>query len=241
MNILILAAAPPAHDGDYPLLLTELDGVPLIELILKACAPLNADRIVFALREHDVRRYHLDNIVELLAPGSAVLRVSDKTRGAACTALLAAGIIDNDEELLVINGDSLHDVAYADVIANFRERQLAAGTLIFPSIHPRYSYVRLNGEQLVVEAAEKNPISRNATAGFYWYAHGRQFVAALKNMIRKDAQIDGRFFICPAFNEMVLAQLRIGCYAVEARQYHQLKTEKQLNHYEALLDSERRW
>ncbi len=236
MNILILAAGHPefdTRDGKYPLCLTEYDGVPLLERLAKACQALGAKRTIFALRKEEVNRYHLDNVVALLCPQAVTLKVDGNTPGAACTALLAAGHIDNGQELLVLSANELVDIDLAELVAGFRARQLDAGTVTFPSIHPRYSYVRLGEQGLVTEAAEKNPISNHATAGVYWYARGKEFVAAVKNMIRKDAHVDGVFYLCPAFNELVLKQARIGVAAIEARRYHPLKTERQMDQFSA--------
>lgn len=239
MNILILAAGNPEFDtgdGQYPLCLTELDGVPLIERIVAACQALPVRRMVFALRKEDVNRHHLDNVASLLHPGAITLKVEGRTPGAACTALLASGYIQSDEELLVISANELVDADFAAIVADFRRRQLDAGAVTFPSMHPRYSYVQLDEQGLVVEATEKNPISRHATAGFYWFARGSDFVEAAKNMIRKDAHVNGLFYICPAFNELILAHKRIGVHPVEAKKYHPLKTERQLQQYEAMLE-----
>ena len=239
MHILILAAGQ-AHldmpDGSYPLCLTERNGVPLIEQLMKAC-PTDS-RFIVALREQDIRRYHLDNVIGLLAPDAHILHVSDGTRGAACTALLAAGHIDNDHELLILNGNELLTADFSPILADFRARGLDAGCVTFPSVHPRYSYVRVNRDQYIVEAAEKNPISRLATAGFYWFARGRDFVRAAQNMIRKDASVKGLFYICPTLNQLVLEQAKIGIHTVDADHYHPLKTERQLMHY-ATLDTKK--
>jgi dTDP-glucose pyrophosphorylase len=182
--------------------------------------------------EGHVRQYHLDNIVRLLAPNSTVIEVRGETRGAACTALLAAEMIDNGEELLVVNGNELIDADFEAVVKDFRKRKLDAGAITFSSVHPRYSYVKLDKDGFVVEAAEKRPISQNATAGFYWYAQGKTLVAALKGMIRKDAAVNGNYYICPAFNEVVLAQGKVGTYSIGAKQYHPLKSERQIDLYE---------
>lgn len=241
MNILILAAGKPNSDFSegYPLCLTEIEGVPLIEKILDACSNLEISNIIFALRAEDVRRHHLENVVKLLSPNAKTITVSEKILGAACTALLAAGYINTDEELLIVNGDSLIDVNYGDVLQEFRDRCLDGGTITFSSVHPRYSYVRTDESGYIVEAAEKNPISRHATAGLYWFAKGRDFVRAAQSMIRKDAQVGGHFFICPTFNQLVLEHAKLGIFEIDAKQYHQLKTEKQLIHYEATLDHAR--
>ena len=239
MNILILAAGHPefdTRDGNYPLCLTEFDGVPILERIVNACKPLGARRLVFALRKEEVNRYHLDNVVTLLTHAAVTLKVEKTTPGAACTALLAAGYIDNAEELLVMNANELVDVDLAQLIAGFRARKLDAGTVTFPSIHPRYSYVRLGADGLVTEATEKNPISNHATAGLYWYARGSDFVSAVKNMIRKDAHVNGMFYICPAFNELVLKHAQIGTTQIDPKHYYPIKTERQLHQFESAHD-----
>ena len=236
MNFLILAAgsAPvDTHDGSYPLCLAELDGTPMIEKIIQACHALPDARVIVALRDEDTRVYHLDNVVRLIDPQATVVRVREATGGAACTALLAVSHIDDDDELVILNGNELIEVPFASVVGDFRARGLDAGVITFPSIHPRYSYVRLDDRERVIEAAEKRPISRMATAGFYWFARGRDFVAAAQDMIRKNAAVNGLFYICPALNQLVLRQRAIGVHPIEARLYHPFKTERQLLQYEA--------
>lgn len=238
MNILILGAGQTAAgpDGDYPLCLTEFGGVPLIERLIAACDPLKCDRFIFALLEEEIQKYHLDNIVTLLTPKAKILRVRDTTAGAACTALLASNWIDSDEELLILSSTEVIDVDFAKIIADFKARKLDAGVITFSSIHPRYSYVRLDAKGMVSEASEKNPISRNAVASFYWFAKGKDFVRAAQDMIRKDANIGGLFYICPTLNEYVLRNQRVGTHPIELKQYHPLKTERHLQSYQAALE-----
>jgi NDP-sugar pyrophosphorylase family protein len=230
-NVLILAGGQSdsnADDGNYPLCLAEINGAPLIQRLVHACKATQPSRFVVAFRKSDIDSFHLDNVMEVLTPGATIVSGEKDTRGAACTALLAIGYIDNDHELLIVNGNELIDVDYQAVLASFRGRQLTAGTITFPSIHPRYSYVRLSDDDLVVEAAEKRPISGHATAGFYWFARGRDFVRAAEEMIHKDASVNGIFYICPALNELILEQARIGVYLIQPDQYHPLKTARQI-------------
>jgi len=239
MNILILTAGQMtfvSQDGDYPLCLTEFDGTPLIEKLIQSCHSISDANFIVTLRDQDTHRYHLDNVVHLLAPSAKILRITEDTRGAACTALLAATYIDNDDELLIINGNEILDADFFAILEDFRKRKLDAGVVTFHSVHPRYSYVRLNDQGLVIEAAEKKPISRLATVGFYWFARGKDFVRAAKNMIRKDALVNELFYICPALNELVLEQARIGTYGIDSDKYHPLKTERQLIQFETAID-----
>ena len=237
MNILILAAGTgPSNTAGQrePLCLSEFGGKVLIELIYDAIRPLNPQNIVIAFREEDIRKYHLDNIAKLLSSKSIILKTRDQTQGAACTALLASDIINSDEELIVMNGNDLINVDFAKVIKEFHDRNLDAGTMTFASYHPRYSYVREDG--FVTEAAEKRPISRHATAGFYWFRKGSEFVQGVMDMIRKGADVNGLFYICPAFNELILLQKKIGIFELSKEQYHPLKSEKQIELYETALE-----
>jgi dTDP-glucose pyrophosphorylase len=198
----------------------------LLESIARKCAALPASEWIFAMRERDVRRYHLDNIVRQLVPNPRILIVRDNTRGAACTALLAAGSIDNDDPLLIVSANEVVDVDLPALVESFQQRGLDAGTIVFPSVHPRYSYVRLDPQGFVLEAAEKNPISSDAMAGIHWFARGRDFVRAAMQTIRKDANVDGSYYVSPTFNELVLEQALIGVRRIESRQYHPLKNRR---------------
>lgn len=237
MNVLILAAGKPIMDpnsGAYPLCLAELGGQPLIERILTACKTLSPHRTIVAIRNEEAVEYHLDRVIRLLTPEAEILRIKSETAGAACTALLAAGLIDNDEELLIISANEFVTLPYSVPLEHFRAQGFDAATLVFKSVHPRYSYVRLEGDQ-VLEASEKTPLSFNATAGFYWFSKGSSFVRAAKSMIIKDGHVNGRFYVCPAFNELILEQKRVGSFRLSNSQYHPVKTGNQLVREETLV------
>lgn len=237
MKVLILYAGKVSMPNmlDYPVCLTEVGDTPLIERVVSTCNSLDPKELILSFRGDDIRRFHVDNVAHLISPDAHIIRVERDTQGAACTALLAAHHIDSDDELLILNGDELLDVDFAQVLNNFRDRKLDAGALIFDSIHPRYSYVLLDDSEHVVQAAEKNPISRNATAGFYWFSRGSDFVAAAKSMITKDARTNGLFYICPSLNELVLKGARIGVYRIDASLYHPLKSERSIEAYDKYL------
>ncbi|WP_160122605.1 glycosyltransferase family 2 protein [Rhodovarius lipocyclicus] len=239
MKVLILAAAPlerqaDSDDGGYPVLLAELGKELLLERMVRSCGDA---QVIFAIQEAEVRRFRLDSVIAQVAPDAELVQVHGQTAGAACTALLAAPHISGDEELLILNANEVLDFDFAAVLAGFRAQGLDAGVAAFPSVHPRYSYVRLDAEGMVIEAAEKNPISRNATVGFYWFRHGRDFRRAAEGMIRKDGHLDGVFYICPALNELVLEGARIGMHAISAEQYYPVKSARQLEQFEVTAQS----
>jgi hypothetical protein len=55
-------------------------------------------------------------------------------------------------------------------------------------------------------------------------------------MIRKDASVNGSFYICPVLNELVLEQARIGIAPIDASQYRPLKTARQILQGDMLVE-----
>ena len=217
--------------------LTEIHGKPLIEHVWRSLAPLSASRHVFVIRKEDAKRAHLGDVLRLMDPDCAVIATEGPTAGAACTALLAIEQIDPERELVISNGDQVLTCDMASAVADFRRRDLDGGTLIFDSVHPRWSFVRIGENSLVTEAAEKRPISRHATAGFYYFKRGRDFIRSAQEMIRKDAHVDGAFYVCPAFNEMILRHARIGVYPISRTDYVSLANPQNVEEYEQSLTS----
>ena len=235
LNIILLSGKKgesQSDDGEYPQYLSECGGRPLIQTLIDSCAVLDPQQIICMFSNCDISKFHLRNMVQQMHPAASVLPVHEVTCGAACTALLASEQIDSDDELLILSTSDALDISLTDVVPAFRNQSEDAGVVIFKSLHPRYSFVRLDSDNRVVEAAEKNPISPHAIAGMCWFKSGAEFVAAAKDMIRKDARINNNFFIAPTLNELVLRHKKIGTYRIEPSQYRPLKTQSQLQAFE---------
>lgn len=234
-NIILLAGTKSddiRSEGDFPYYLSEADGVPLIQSLIQSCASLDPGKIICMLPSADMNRYHLRNMISQLHPSAVAHPVHEITKGAACTALLASESIDTDAELMIISANEILDESLEKIVNAFRSQCCDAGVVIFKSLHPRYAFVRLTDTGEVVEAAEKNPISPHAVAGMYWFKHGKMFVDAVKNMIRKDAKVNDYFYIAPALNELILLHRKIGAYRVAPTQYRPLKSAAQIHAYE---------
>lgn len=234
-NILILCAGQiniESHDNDYPLCLTEIHGTSLLERIVMNTNKIENSHYTFALLDNDIKQFHLDRIATLLTPNATITCIPENTQGSACTALLAASQFDPDSNLLIISANELVDINLAEVIDDFLQRNLDGGMLIFRSVHPRYSYARLNNDKLVIEVAQKNPISHHATTGIFWFAKNQNFINGAENIIRKNAAVNGKFFVAPIFNELILRQAKIGTTEIDISKYHPLKDERQIQQFE---------
>ena len=235
-NVLILAAGRGADQTakrEVPLCLSELEGELLIERIFHSTRQIPDARYFCAILEEDIRKFRLDDVVKQLVCDVTIVQVSEDTAGSACTALLAAVRMKSELPLLIISSNELLRLDLNEVLADFEYRNLDAGTLVFRGLHPRYSFVRLNEVGLVEEAAQHRPISKHATAGTFWFARTDVFVDAAKSLIRKDSSDNGKFYIAPIFNELILKQAKVGVFHIPQGMYVPLKNEDQVKNYEA--------
>jgi dTDP-glucose pyrophosphorylase len=241
MNVLVLMAGRDDAFREagylYPKNLTEIAGRPLVEHVTEALQPLRkvGAQFHFLVRADENRRFHTGDVLKLLVPDATILEVHEPTAGAACTALLAIEHIASETPLLICNGDQVIHADLPAMIDDFTARRLDGGIAVFEAVHPRWSYVRLDAGELVVETAEKRPISKNATAGLYWFAQGSEFVQAAMAMIKKDAHVEGVFYLCPAYNELILRQKRIGIHRIERSTYRSLASPRNITEYEDWL------
>lgn len=235
INVLVLAVSKFDSEGldDGPLCLAEIAGKSVIERIIERLSKLSELQFNFAFLETDDKKYHLSQIAAILQGHSRSFVVPEKTKGSLCTALLAACTLNADSQLLIVSANELVDVDFVKVVESFVDRRLDAGTIVFKSVQPRYSYVRVNESGAVLEASQKRPISQNATAGIFWFNRTSHFVNGAKTLIRKDTMIDGAFYIAPVFNELILENKSVGVYEINNSQYTPLKTNSQVKSHVA--------
>ena len=217
MNILI----PMAGEGsrfasqgyDKPKPLIDVNGVPMIQKVIES---LNMEgRYIFLVRKEHIEKYNIDVFLKSIADECEIVIVDKLTEGAACTALLAEHLIDNDENLIMVNSDQYFEWDSVQFMYNAHEKNVAGSILTFRADHPKWSYAKTNEEGLVTKVAEKKVISNKATVGLYYWAKGSDFVKYSKQMINKNVKVNNEFYICPVYNEAIEDGKRISTYNID--------------------------
>ncbi len=237
LNVLVPIAGKTRFDGDqyqYPKPLIEVRGQPLIHYTLACLDRIQvAKRFIFPVMEEDCRQYHLDDVLRLLTgPDGVIIRLGKRTAGAVCTALLAIDCIDNDDELLISNCDHVVLDDLDRIHRRFVERDVDGGVVCFDSVHPQWSFVRVDDGGSIVEAAEKRPISRNAVAGLYYFKRGADFVRHAMQAVKKDASVNGSYFVSAALNEMILSGRRLEVARIPNASYHNFYEPGKVSEFE---------
>lgn len=236
LNILLpLAGKSPIFEDQYfPKWLFEIKNRLMIEYPIASLGKIKQPhRFIFILRNEDCVKFHLGKTLKLLtSPETVVIEQKTETLGAICSCLLTIDHINTDDPLIISNGDQFIDVDYNKVLKFFQGEDLDGGVICFNSVHPQWSYARLDTDDNIVQTAEKNPISRNAIAGFYYFKHGKDFVKAAQRSIEKEAHVNGIYYIAPTYNELVLEGKRLKAYRIDADDYNSFYSFPKIREFE---------
>ena len=134
-----------------------------------------------------------------------------------------------------MNSDQVIDADLNRIIEQFRKENQDAGLITFQSVHPRWSYVTCGEDNLVENCVEKQVISKNAVAGFYYYKQARKFFESAESAIIKGNSVNEQFFISSTINEIILEDGKVGKYDIDASKYNSLYTPEKLKEYEDKL------
>jgi dTDP-glucose pyrophosphorylase len=159
------------------------------------------------------------------------LPIDCRTEGTAATLLFARHAINNSEPMIVANCDQLVDGGIEPMIADFRARELDGMIMAFEDSerNPKWSFLRLDQQGLVVETREKVPISSFATVGIYVFRRGADFVDAAIEMIVRNDRVNNEFYTCPVYNYLIDRGQRVGAFFIEQAAMHGLGTPEDLD------------
>lgn len=216
----------------FPKPLIEIGDKSMIEIVLHNLTPAEQHQFVFVCRRDHLQKFALGEVLALNAPDCRVVEMRNPTAGALCSVLLGMEYLQNEDELLVANADQYVDVSMDNFLSAARASQWDGYIMTFPSTHPKWSYVKIEDDQ-VVAVAEKHPISRNATAGLYYFRRSRDFLAATEKMLLKNATVGGEFYVAPVYNELILTGKRVGVYPISREQMHGLGTPEDVEAFAA--------
>jgi HAD superfamily hydrolase (TIGR01509 family) len=197
----------------FPKPLIDVRNKPMIQVVVENLN-IEANYIYIVQKKHR-ERYNLDALLSLITPNCNIVEVDGITEGAACTALLAKEFIDNDNPLFFANSDQFVEWDSNEFMYKMQETNSDGGIVTFKAIHPKWSFAKIDDNGLVTEVAEKNPISDNATVGYYYWKHGSDFVKYAKQMIEKNIRVNNEFYVCPVFNQAIKDNKEIRTFNVD--------------------------
>lgn len=156
----------------------------------------------FIIRQYDYSEWNtlVENEIKTLIPSATVCWLNKPTEGTACTVLTVKNLIDLTLPTITADCDRLDFWSTNDWIQYASDNNLDACPVTFTAHGPQYSYVKVNENGNIVEAAEKKEISQLATCGIHYWKTGQLMVSALEGMIENNDRTNGEFYITPSYN-----------------------------------------
>jgi len=197
----------------FPKPLIEVKGKPMIQVVVDN---INIEaNYIYIVQKYHREKYNLDTLLNLITPNCNIIEVDGITEGAACTALLAKELINNENPLFFANSDQFVEWNSSEFMYKMQESEVDGGIVTFEATHPKWSFAKIDNDGLVVEVAEKNPISNLATVGYYYWKNGSDFVKYAEDMIEKNIRVNNEFYVCPVFNQAISDKKQIRTFNVE--------------------------
>jgi NDP-sugar pyrophosphorylase family protein len=226
---------PDISEFQYPKPLIDLHGKPLIEYVIENISSIKGiNKIYFIVNEATCAKYHLDNTITLLSDKAEIIYLKSITSGSVCSILMGIDEIPKEEECIIVNSDQILITDLNEHVGYFKENGLDAGVITFNSVHPRWSYVLMENKK-AVQFAEKNPISKNAIAGFYYFKSFLTFMESACKTIVDDDQLDGKFYVSSVLNQLILSGLNISNSEIAANNYLSLYSNQKIKEFDAYL------
>jgi NDP-sugar pyrophosphorylase family protein len=134
------------------------------------------------------------------------------TEGPACTVLAIKDSINTSDPLIIANSDQHlewdSDAFYYSLLHPSMDGIISTFSQLDPT-DIKWSYAKTDGNQNVIEVAEKRYISSNASTGIYGFRRGSDFVQFAESMIAQNIRVNNEFYVCPVYNEAIQAKKTI--------------------------------
>ena len=208
----------------------DVNGKPMIHRVIENLG-MEFDKeymfIMICLQE-DFDKYDFTEFEKVIGHNSYdVVILDDVTEGAAQTVLTAKDLINDDTPLMTMNSDQL---VHWDIERLFEMCEQFDGVIpCFYGEGNAWSYARTLDNGYVQEVAEKKQISKYATAGYYYWKKGSDFVKYAEQMIEDNSRTNGEFYVAPVYNWAVKDGKRVGVFMVD--KCYSLGTPEDLKEY----------
>ena len=236
MNIIIPLAGISNFDSSsnfYPIPLRDIYRKPLIQYVIENLLKIKGEnKFIFILKQEDCLKFHLDNTLKLLTPNCEVVILKNNTAGSVCSILMAIDKININSDTIVVNADQIFKIDINNCIDYFRDKSADAGVITFDSVHPRWSFVKCDKSGNILQAVEKNPISRFAIAGFYYFKLFDDFKLSAFNALEVEDYYNGSLYTSALINQMILLNKKVLNKVIDSDDYMSFYSPQKITEFE---------
>jgi dTDP-glucose pyrophosphorylase len=179
---------------------------------------------VVALNKEENQEFSTSDRVSEAYPEASFVETSSSVQGALATAVLATEGIDLDQPLVIAAGDSIVEGGVEKYISALQAKSVDAGTIVFESTNPRWSYVTVGESGNVLEVVEKQVSGPFATIGCFYFKSAKLFLQSAEWVFVNNAQVNDRFYVSTSLNYLVSEGLSVGYEILDKGKYTSFST-----------------
>lgn len=216
---LILAAADDDQifynfGYNLPKNLIEVDGKSVLSHSIDSYSK-NSYKTTLVIKSSESNTWNTAKMIKQDFPFVKIKEIENSTSGALCTALLTVDNLDDEIPLVITSGDTSISGGIDQYVDQFIDSGAAAGTIVFKNSHPRWSYARVRDEGLILEMAEKSPISKFASTGVFMFKDSNSFINSATWVLKNNIKFQNEFYLSATLNFFILQNKAVTAIALK--------------------------
>ncbi|MDA9141043.1 NTP transferase domain-containing protein [Gammaproteobacteria bacterium] len=203
--------------------LIEIEGRPIIEHVCDLFP--GEEKFTFICNSRHLATTDIKRILLELKPKANIVEIPNHKKGPVYAVSLANHLIDDDEEIIVNYCDFGTYWDYKDFLKHTRERDADGAIPSYKGFHPHmlgstnYAFMK-DEEQWMVEIKEKEPFTDNrmneyASNGTYYFKKGSYIKKYFKELIDKNINLKGEYYVSLVYNLLKNDGLNISIYEIQ--------------------------
>lgn len=185
--------------------LLDLNGRPVLSyLVDNFRCPHARFTFLFQKKHLAIHRAEIERVLDAEDIEYQLIEVDGRTDGAVSTSLLAMTHVDLNDELIIANSDQYIDWNIQSFLDYVRHHDAVGAMPIFINTarENKWSFVSMD-ESGISAVRAKDPFTPYAVVGIYYFRTGADFYLYSTRMIAADKRVNGEFYVCPVYNEVL--------------------------------------
>lgn len=200
-----------------------IDGKPIIEHVCNLFP--NEDKFTFICNSKHLSETNMREVLQSIKPNANIVEIPNHKKGPVYAVSLVEDLIDDDEEVIVNYCDFGTYWDYEDFLKHTRNRDADGAIPSYKGFHPHmlgstnYAFMR-DDKQWMLEIKEKEPFTNNrmqeyASNGTYYFKKGSYVKKYFKELINRDINLKGEYYVSLIYNLLVEDGLKVSIYNIQ--------------------------
>tara|TARA_B110000503_G_scaffold620_1_gene865 strand:+ start:459 stop:2087 length:1629 start_codon:yes stop_codon:yes gene_type:complete len=183
------------------------------------------DKFTFICNSRHLADTNIKQVLQSIKPNANIIEISNHKKGPVYAVSLVNTLIEDDEEVIVNYCDFGTYWDYKNFLKHTRDRDADGAIVAYKGFHPHmlgntnYAFMR-DKKQWMLEIKEKEPFTNNrmeeyASNGTYYFKRGSYVKFFFQELIDKNINLKGEYYISLVYNLLVSNNLKVSIYEIQ--------------------------